>query len=309
MLQYLLKRLLMIVPVMLGVSVVVFLMMHLTPADPAMLMLGESASEQELHNLRRELGLFDPLPVQYGRFISKVVQGDLGRSIRSNTPVAEELLKRMPATIELATAAMLVASAIGILAGVLSATRPNSLTDNSATALALVGVATPNFWMGLMLQITFAVSLGWLPASGSDGLESLVLPALTLGTGTAAIILRMTRSSMLEVIKMDYIRTARSKGLGEKTIIYRHALRNAMVPVITVIGLAFGGLLGGAVITEAVFSWPGVGGYTIDAIRAKDLPVVQGAVLMLAVLAALTNLLVDVTYGLIDPRIRTQYGK
>lgn len=307
--KYLVKRLLMVIPVVIGVSLITFLMMHMTPADPALLMLGERASEEELHRLRQEMGLLEPLPVQYVRYISKAVQGDLGRSIRSNRPVARELSDRMPATIKLAVASMAVAAGIGVAVGVLSATRPNSLLDNASTTVALVGVATPNFWMGLMLQIAFAVILGWLPASGGGSWKHIILPAITLGSGSAAIILRMTRSAMMEVVRMDYIRTARAKGLAERVVIYRHALRNAMVPVITVIGLVFGSLLGGAVVTESVFSWPGVGGFIIDSIRAKDLTVVQGGVLMLAMLAAGVNLLVDIVYAVIDPRIRAQYSR
>lgn len=307
--KYLVKRLLMVIPVVIGVSLITFLMMHLTPADPALLMLGERATEEELYTLRKEMGLLEPLPTQYARYITKALQGDLGRSIKSNRPVAKELSDRMPATIKLAVASMAVAAGIGVTVGVLSATRPNSVIDNASTTLALVGVATPNFWMGLMFQIVFAVTLGWLPASGAGTWKHLILPAITLGSGSAAIILRMTRSAMLEVVRNDYIRTARAKGLSERIVIYKHALRNAMVPVITVVGLVFGSLLGGAVITESVFSWPGVGGFIIDSIRAKDLTVVQGGVLMLAMLAAGVNLLIDVVYAVIDPRIRAQYSR
>lgn len=307
--QYLVRRLLMIVPVMFGVTLLVFLMMHITPADPALLMLGERATQAELDSLRKQMGLDKPLLVQYGTFLGKALQGDLGRSIRSNRPVSAELLDRLPHTIRLAMAAMVLASLVGVVVGVLSATRPHSAVDNLSTSTALLGVAMPNFWMGLMLQIIFAVMLGWLPVTGSEGWKAMILPAVTLGTGSTAIILRMTRSAMLEVVGMDYIRTARSKGLAERIVIYRHALRNALVPVVTVIGIVFGGLLGGAVITESVFSWPGIGGFMIASIRAKDFPVVQGAVLMLAVMAAMVNLIVDLVYALIDPRIRLQYTR
>ncbi|HSW09702.1 MAG TPA: ABC transporter permease [Bacillota bacterium] len=303
--RYLLKRLLMVVPVMLGVSLIVFLMMHVGGGDPALLLLGERATEQELYTLRRELGLLEPMPVQFGRFLLRAIQGDLGRSIRSRRPVVAEISDRMPATIQLASASMLVATVVGVTVGVISAVKPNTLLDDVATTGALAGLAMPVFWMGLMLQIVFAVHLGWLPASGRGGLQHLILPGVTLSTGTAALLLRMTRSAMLEIIRMDYIRTARSKGLGERVVIYRHALRNALVPVVTVIGLAFAALMGGAVITESVFAWPGVGAFAIDAIRAKDMPVVQGAVLMLAFAAAAVNLVVDVVYVFIDPRIRT----
>lgn len=290
---------------MLGVSLIVFLMMHVGGGDPALLLLGERATEQELYTLRRELGLLEPMPVQFGRFLLRAIQGDLGRSIRSRRPVVAEISDRMPATIQLASASMLVATVVGVTVGVISAVKPNTLLDDVATTGALAGLAMPVFWMGLMLQIVFAVHLGWLPASGRGGLQHLILPGVTLSTGTAALLLRMTRSAMLEIIRMDYIRTARSKGLGERVVIYRHALRNALVPVVTVIGLAFAALMGGAVITESVFAWPGVGAFAIDAIRAKDMPVVQGAVLMLAFAAAAVNLVVDVVYVFIDPRIRT----
>ncbi|HCC33407.1 MAG TPA: peptide ABC transporter, partial [Clostridiales bacterium] len=279
--RYLLKRLLMVIPVMLGVSLIVFLMMHIGGGDPALLLLGERATEEELLTLRRELGLLESMPVQFGRFLLRAVQGDLGRSIRSRRPVVAEISDRMPATIQLASVSMLVATVVGVTVGVISAVKPNTLLDDVATTGALAGLAMPVFWMGLMLQIVFAVQLGWLPASGRGGLQHLILPGVTLSTGTAALLLRMTRSAMLEIIRMDYIRTARSKGLGERVVIYRHALRNALVPVVTVIGLAFAALMGGAVITESVFAWPGVGAFAIDAIRAKDMPVVQGAVLML----------------------------
>lgn len=302
--RYLLKRVLMVPPVMLGVSIIVFMMLHLGGGDPALLMLGERATEEELASLRHELGLTQPKHVQFGQFLLRLAHGDLGRSIRSRRPVIKELGDRMPATLKLAGAAMLVASTIGVTVGVLSAVKPNTLLDDVATTSALVGLAMPVFWMGLMLQILFSVKLGWLPASGMGTPKHLILPAVTLGTGAAALILRMTRSAMLEVIRMDYIRTARSKGLSERTVIYRHALRNAMVPVVTVIGLGLAALMGGAVITETVFAWPGVGQFTVLAIRAKDFPVVQGAVLMLAFITTMANLMVDIVYGLIDPRIR-----
>lgn len=312
--QYLVKRLLMFVPVVFGVSVITFTMLQITPSDPALLMLGERATEAELYSLRQEMGLLDPAPAQFVRYIGNAIKGDLGRSIRSNRPVARELAERMPATIKLAATAIVIASVVGVFVGVLSATMRNTPVDNAATVAALMGVATPNFWLGLMLQILFAIKLqdwlGWgLPASGAGSWKHMILPATTLGLSSAAIILRMTRSAMLEVIAMDYIRTARAKGLAERVVIYRHALRAALVPVVTVMGLVFSVLLGGAVITETVFSWPGVGGFIVDAIRAKDLTVVQGGVLLLAVVAAGINLLVDLIYALIDPRIRAQYSR
>lgn len=307
MLRYVVRRVLLVIPVMLGVSLIVFLLMHFTPGDPALLMLGERATEEQLQSLRQEMGLLEPLPVQYARFLGAALQGDLGRSYRSGRPVVTEVLSRLPATAELAVAAVAIAVLIGVPVGVLSAVKQYSLLDNAGMLLALLGSSLPSFWLGLMLMLLFAVTLGWLPASGRDGLSSLVLPALTLGAGAAALITRMTRSSMLEVINQDYVRTARAKGLPEKTVIYSHALRNALLPVVTVIGLQFGALLGGAVITETVFAWPGAGLLAVEAIRAKDYPVVQGAVLMLALAFAFVNLLVDLIYAFLNPRIRAQY--
>ncbi|MBT9173095.1 MAG: Dipeptide transport system permease protein DppB [Syntrophomonadaceae bacterium] len=305
--RYVVRRVLLVIPVMLGVSLIVFLLMHFTPGDPALLMLGERATEEQLQLLRQEMGLLEPLPVQYARFLGAALQGDLGRSYRSGRPVMTEVLSRLPATAELAVAAVVIAVLIGVPVGVLSAVKQYSLLDNAGMLLALLGASLPSFWLGLMLMLLFAVNLGWLPPSGRDGLSSLVLPALTLGAGAAALITRMTRSSMLEVINQDYVRTARAKGLPEKTVIYSHAFRNALLPVVTVIGLQFGALLGGAVITETVFAWPGAGRLAVEAIRAKDYPVVQGAVLMLAFAFAIVNLLVDLLYAFLNPRIRARY--
>lgn len=305
--RYVVRRVLLVIPVMLGVSLIVFLLMHFTPGDPALLMLGERATEEQLQALRQEMGLLEPLPVRYARFLGAALQGDLGRSYRSGRPVMTEVLSRLPATAELAVAAVVIAVLIGVPVGVLSAVRRYSLLDNAGMLLALLGASMPTFWLGLMLMLIFAVSLGWLPPSGRDGLLSLILPAVTLGANAVALITRMTRSSMLEVIGQDYVRTARAKGLPEKTVIYSHALRNALLPVVTVIGLQFGALLGGAVVTETVFAWPGAGRLAVEAIRAKDYPVVQGAVLLLALAFALVNLLVDLLYAFINPRIRAQY--
>ena len=305
--RYVVRRLLLVIPVMLGVSLIVFLLMHFTPADPALLMLGERATEEQLLTLRQEMGLLDPLPVQYVRFLGRALQGDLGRSHRSNRPVAAEVLSRMPATAELAVAAVVIAVVIGLPIGIISAVKQYSFLDHASMFMALCGASLPAFWLGLMLMLFFSVRLGWLPASDRQGLESLILPAVTLGVGAAALIMRMTRSSMLEVMGRDYIRTARAKGLPERAVIYSHALKNALLPVITVIGLQFGSLLGGAVITESVFAWPGVGRLAVEAIRARDYPVVQGAVLMLALVFVLLNLLVDLLYAYINPRLRTRY--
>lgn len=308
MLQYIVKRILLIIPIMLGVSVIVFGIMHLTPGDPALLMLGETAPQEQVDAIRQRLGLNEPIYVQYGIWLGRVLQLDLGRSIRSNRPVLNEITARLPATLELAVVATLLAILIGVPLGVLSATRPNSLLDNVATVSALGGLAMPVFWQGLMMILIFSVWLGWFPSSGRlGGWAYYVLPAVTLGTSAIAAITRMTRSTMLETKTQDYIRTARSKGVFERNVIYRHALRNALIPVVTVIGLQFGNLLSGAVITETIFAWPGIGRLAVDAIRAKDFPVVQGVVLVFAITYALVNLFVDVVYVYLDPRLKTRY--
>lgn len=302
------KRILMLVPVVLGVSVIVFALLYLTPGDPALLMLGEQAPPQQYQALRQKLGLDDPIHIQYLRWLGRAVQLDLGDSIRSSRPVLEEIVERLPGTAELAFLAVLLATMIGIPAGVISATRPNSWLDNTLTVLALGGVSMPVFWQALMLIIIFSVSLGWLPPSGRlGGWEYFVLPVVTLGTSAAASITRMTRATMLEAIHEDYVRTARSKGLDERKVIYRHALRNALLPVVTVIGLEFGNLMAGAVITETIFAWPGIGRLAVDAIRTRDYPLVQGVVMTFAISYVLINLLVDLLYAYLDPRLRVRY--
>ncbi|MFS8535173.1 MAG: ABC transporter permease [Limnochordales bacterium] len=306
--QFVLKRLLMLVPVVLGVSVIVFGLLYLTPGDPALLMLGEHAPQEQYLALREKLGLDLPVHIQYLRWLGRALQLDLGDSIRSSRPVTEEIATRLPATAELAVLAVLVATLIGIPAGVISATRPNSWLDNILTVLALAGVSMPVFWQGLMLIIIFSVYLGWLPPSGRlGGWEYFVLPVITLGTSAAASITRMTRATMLEAIHEDYVRTARAKGLNERRVIYRHALRNALLPVVTIIGLQFGNLMAGAVITETIFAWPGIGRLAVDAIRTRDYPVVQGVVMTFAVSYVLINLIVDLLYAYLDPRLRVRY--
>jgi peptide/nickel transport system permease protein len=309
MLQYIVRRILLIIPIMLGVTVIVFGIMHLTPGDPALLMLGEAAPEAEYALLRERLGLNEPLPVQYAIWLGRVVQLDFGRSIRSGRPVTAEITARLPATIELAVLATLLAIAVGVPLGVVSASRPNTAIDHTATVAAFAGLSMPVFWQGLMMILLFSVWWGVLPSSGRlGGWEYYVLPTITLGTSAIAAITRMTRSTMLETLSQDYVRTARSKGVHDRSITYRHALRNAMIPVVTVIGLQFGGLLGGAVLTETIFSWPGIGRLAVDAIRSKDFPVVQGVVLVFAVTYALVNLIVDVMYAYLDPRLKTRYS-
>ncbi|MDI3269964.1 MAG: ABC transporter permease [Bacillota bacterium] len=311
--SYILRRLLALIPVWLGATILVFLIMHLAPGDPALIMLGPKATAESLARLRHEMGLDQPLPVQYIRWLGKVLHGDLGRSIQLKRDVAELLRTRIVATGLLTLAAGLLATGAGVAMGIVAAVRQYSLWDRGTMVLALVGYAIPVFFLGLVLQIGFGYRWPILPVSGmnspgqsgwGDLLWHLILPALTLATGAIALIARMTRSSMLEVIRQDYIRTARAKGLKERTVVYKHALRNALIPVITVVGLQVGYLLGGAVLVEMVFSWPGIGLLMVNAILARDFPVVQGAVLVVATAYVLTNLLVDVLYSLADPRIR-----
>ena len=306
--KYILRRLLMLIPVILGVTFIIFTMMYFTPGDPARIMLGEAAAESDVIRLRAELGLDDPFLVQFGRYVKDaVVHQDIGRSYTTKRPVLELIMTRFPSTLKLAALGIMVAVIIGIPTGIISATKQYSLFDNVAMVVALLGVSMPNFWQGLMMILVFSVYLGWLPSSGFNTPAHMVLPALTIGTSTAAIITRMTRSSMLEVIRQDYIRTARAKGQVESKVINRHALKNALIPIITVIGLQFGYLLGGAVLTESIFAVPGVGRLMVDSIRSRDFPVVQGGVLFIAVTFSFVNLIVDILYAFVDPRIRSQY--
>lgn len=304
MIAYIARRFLWVVPVVLGVSTLVFFFIHLIPGDPVELMLGESAEPADKEALREELGLNKPILQQYFHFLGKLFQGDLGRSLHTQKPVLQSILLRFPATLELTFAALLIAILIAIPIGVTAATRQYSLMDNSFMFLALFGVSMPNFWLGPVLIILFSINLGWLPVSGRGGWEHIILPAVTLGTAMAAILTRMTRSSVLEVIHEDYIRTARAKGLRENTVIFKHALRNALIPVVTLIGLQFGALLSGAVITETIFAWPGIGRLTIEAINKRDYPLVQGCVLVISLSYVLINLLTDFIYSIVDPRIR-----
>lgn len=307
MLRFIAKRLLMLIPVIIGVSFVVFTLMQFTPGDPAQIILGPQAGEEEVQNLREQMGLNDPLYVQYFRFLFGILTLDFGTSIQDGQGVLGKIIDHFPATLELTVAAMIVALAIGIPIGIISSTKQYSFFDNVSTLGGLVGFSMPNYWLSMMLIMLFAVQLGWLPVSGYGGWMFLLLPAISLGTQTAAVFLRMTRSSMLEVLRSDYIRTARAKGLSERKVVYFHALRNAFIPIITVIGLQVGALLEGAILTEAVFAWPGIGRFMIDAINAKDFPIVQGSVVFIAFLFVFVNLLVDVLYAYVDPRIKSQY--
>jgi ABC-type dipeptide/oligopeptide/nickel transport system permease component len=302
--RYLLKRILLAVPVLIGVSIVVFAMVRLIPGDPAQIMAGQAATQEVVQSIRESLGLDQPIPVQYGYFMRNALTGDLGRSLLSGVPVSEELGQRFPRTVRLALASIIVAALIGIPAGILSATRHLSWVDSVVMVVALAGVSIPVFWLGLNLILVFSVRLQWLPAFGYETWSHLVLPSIALGTASAAIIARMTRSAMLEVLRQDYVRTARAKGLAERLVVNHHALRNALIPVVTVVGLQLGTLLSGAVLTETVFSWPGIGKLLVDSVLARDYPIIQGAVLLIAAMFVLLNVVVDATYAMLDPRIR-----
>jgi peptide/nickel transport system permease protein len=302
--NYLLRRLLGLIPVLLGVSLLVFAILKFIPGDPARAVAGLDASPDDVENIRHQLGLDQPLQVQYVAFLGNALRGDFGRSVRSRRPVSEEVGNTLPATVQLAVVSMCIATAIGVTLGIVAATRQNTIWDAITMAGALLGISVPIFWLGLMLILVFAVQLGWFPSQGRGGPENLVLPSLTLGAASAGTIARMTRSSMLEVLRQDYVRTARAKGLGEQIVVVRHALKNAAIPAITVIGLQFGYLLGGAVITETVFAWPGMGRLVVEAIKFRDIPVVQACILLLALMFCLINILVDLLYAYLDPRIR-----
>lgn len=305
--RFVLRRLGTAVGVMAGVSVITYLMIHLTPGDPAVTILrqqgGEYPDREAIEAFRAEHGLDEPIPVQYINWIADVLQGDLGQSYRHDTEVATMILRDLPYTVELAVASLVVALLIAIPAGVISAVHRGRFPDFLSQAGALVGVSMPNFWLGYLLLIVFALHLRLFPVTGAGTLRQLVLPAVTLGSGMAAIITRLLRSAMLDVLEEDYIRTARSKGLVERIVVYKHAFRNALIPVVTIVGLQFGYMLNGAVVVEIVFSRPGLGRLLVDSIFARDYPVVQGLVLIIAAMFVLTNFLVDIAYRYIDPRI------
>ena len=305
--KYICKRILMMIPVIIGVSLLVFLVLKMTPGDPARVVAGSEADEATVEQIREELGLNKPVLQQYVDYMLALLHGDMGTSYTTSKPVADEILARMPTTFILAFAGVFVAVLIGIPLGIISATKQYSVLDYISTLLALGGVAMPNFWLGLMLILLFSLKLGWLPSGGGDSWTSYVLHAITLGVGATASFMRTTRSSMLEVIRQDYIRTARAKGAGEGRVVMHHALRNAMIPVITVIGLQIGTLLGGAVVNETVFSLPGLGTLMINAINQKNEPVVLGCLITFAIIFSLVNLLIDILYAFIDPRIKSQY--
>ena len=313
---FLARRLLHLGPVLLGVSLIVFLVLHLAPGDPAEVMLGANANKEDLARLRTQLGLDQPLHVQYVTWISHVARGDLGRSLWMKRPVLGEVLERFKATMLLTGSALLLSTIGGIALGIASATRANSLLDRLSGVASLFGASMPVFWLGIVLMVILSLWLGWLPASGMyapygggglrDLLSHLILPAVTLAAASVTIIARLTRATMLETLGQDYVRTARAKGLGERKVVWRHALKNALIPIVTVVGVQAGYLLGGAVLTETVFAWPGVGTLVVQGILARDMPLVQGGVLVIALSFVLVNLLVDTLYAWLDPRIKFQ---
>ncbi|MFP4638723.1 MAG: ABC transporter permease, partial [Spirochaetaceae bacterium] len=326
------KRILIAVPTLVGVSILVFLLVHMVPGDPIDVMLGPRATEETRQTLEARLGLDQPLPVRYWNWATDVARGDWGRSIRSREPVMDQILRRLPATLELSVTALVIAFVIGIVFGVTAARRRNTAVDHAAVGFSLVGVSVPVFWLGLMLMFLFSVALGWLPVSGRimsgaritrvtgfylidtllggsprlfvNALRHLILPAASLATISFALITRITRSSMLDVLHEDYIRTARAKGLSARSVVYKHALKNAMIPVVTVTGLQLGMLIGGSILTETVFSWPGIGRLVIQAINNRDYPMVQGVVLFISGAFIVINIVVDAIYAILDPRIR-----
>ena len=307
--RYVIKRLVMLIPVLIGVTFLVYFIISLSPGDTAAMLAGEDADAATIEALRHELGLDQPVPIQYARYMLNLLKGDMGDSYKSGRPVTNMIVSCFPNTAKLAFWSILVAVGIALPIGIISATKQYSMFDNVGMVVALLGVATPNFWLGLMMIILFSLNLGWLPSGGNKGWSSYIMPAITLGTGDAALITRMTRSSMLEVIRADYIRTARAKGVPENKVVYQHALRNALIPVVTAIGLQFGSLLGGATLTETVFAWPGIGRSTVDSIKTKDTTQVLGNIIVLTITFSCVNLLVDILYAFIDPRIKAQYKK
>ena len=302
--NYLIKRLLSIIPVLIGISLLLFFMLRMLPGDPAQVLAGQMATPEEIKNIRSQLGLDRPIHQQYAIYLSHLVRLDLGRSARTQNPVIQEIWARLPNTMLLAMIAIGLACLFGIPAGIISAIRPYSWLDYAITMTALFGISMPVFWLGLMLVVVFSIILQWLPAGGTGGWQHVILPSITLASFVVAFIARMTRSTMLETLSQDFTTTARSKGLTEKIVVVKHALRNALIPIITVVGLQFGMLLGGAVLTETVFAWPGIGRLIVDSILARDYPMIQGVILIFGLLYILVNLIVDMTYAFVDPRFR-----
>ncbi|HYL68611.1 MAG TPA: nickel ABC transporter permease [Candidatus Limnocylindria bacterium] len=304
MMRFLSLRLLLALPALWLILTMVFLLAHIVPGDPVQQMLGEGARAEDLQQLRHTLGLDLPLGVQYGRYLAGIVRGNLGESFRFQQPVLRVVASHYPATLELATVALLVCATIGIPAGMLAAQRRGSPTDSAIGVFTLFGLSVPNFALGPVLILIFSVYLGWLPVSGRGGISHLLLPAITLGAALAAILTRMVRTSVIEELSSDYVRTARAKGLSESAVLFRHAFRNALIPILTILGLQFGTLLAGTIVTESIFSWPGVGRLAVQAIQARDYPLLQGCILLIAVSYVFVNLLTDLIYALVDPRVR-----
>jgi len=304
MLSYVIKRLLSMIPVLIGISILLFFMLRMLPGDPAQVLAGQMASPEEIATIRTQLGLDRPIYEQYLSYLGRLMRLDLGRSARTQNPVIEEIWARLPNTVLLAVVAISLACMLGIPAGIISAVRPYTWVDYAVTMGALFGISIPVFWLGMMLVVLFSVILRWLPAGGTGGWQHVVLPSVTLASFVVAFIARMTRSTMLETLAQDYTTTARSKGLKENVVVIKHALKNALIPIVTVVGLQFGLLLGGAVLTETVFAWPGIGRLIVDSILARDYPVIQGTILIFGLLYLLVNLAVDLAYAYIDPRIR-----
>ena len=308
MLNLLARRLTIAVPVLFGVTILVFLILHLIPGDPAQILLfGSRPTPQQIAQLRAQLGLDQPLPVQYLLYLGRLAHGDLGQSFITNRPVAEEIAQRLPDTLQLTFAAMLVAVLIGMPVGIIGGVRPGSWADRLSSGFAVLGVAVPYFWFAVVLVLIFAVNLRLLPSLGEGSWDSIILPAVSLGWGLSAIIARLLRNNLVEIYRQPYMQVARAKGLSERTVLYAHALKNALIPVVTILGLQFGNVLSGAVVVEVIFGRPGIGSYLVQAIQAKDIPAVQSIVLLIAVVYILINLVVDLAYGFLDPRIRLSW--
>lgn len=301
---YILKRIVQLIPVLIGITILTFSMTHLVPGDPVAIMLETSASGEDIERIRKQLGLDRPLHIQYVDFLWKAAQGDLGTSIRSRQPVLSEIWRYLPSTLQLTAAAVLIATVVGVSAGIVAATARNKVFDSLTMGLVLVGVSTPTFFSSLVLILIFSLKLDWLPVATGSGIKPLILPAVALAAPAAAVLARITRSSLIEELRKDYVRTALSKGLRERTVVIAHVLKNALIPVITIIGLQFGGLMAGAVIVESVFARPGLGRFAVTSINARDLPQIQGIVLVAAMIYVGVNLIVDILYGFIDPRIK-----
>jgi ABC-type dipeptide/oligopeptide/nickel transport system permease component len=303
-LRHVALRVLLALPAVWLIITMVFLLAHIVPGDPVQQMLGEGARAEDLTQLRHALGLDLSLPVQYEHYLTGVLRGNLGESFRYQRPVTKVILEHYPATLELASVALLVCALIGISAGILAAHKRGQPADRAVSVLTLFGLSVPNFALGPILMLVFAVILGWLPVSGRGGITHIILPAITLGAALAAILTRMVRSSMIEELSSDYVRTARAKGLSESAVLFRHAFRNALIPILTILGLQFGTLLAGTIVTESIFSWPGIGGLAVTAIQARDYPLLQGCILLIAISYVVVNLLTDFVYVLVDPRVR-----